>query len=177
MHDPSPNLWLSQAESDRHASTRIFDPDDHRTFCQTISKHQQTVEKAVKAIAAAVSDAGILSLPRTHYYKHDVDVLVSLLGRLPKPKDSRDIQGRIDKLLNSFHRSEIKVLSALTPRKPAPGALHSRNIEYPYETAPGIWTAPTLIGSFQLTEVTRFNHLAERIYQGAQRLVSALQRR
>ena len=177
MVDPSANLWLSQAESDRYASTRIYDPADIRTYCQAISKHQQTVEKAVKAITAAVSAAGILTSPRGHYYKHDVEVLVTLLGRLPRPQDSQDIQSRINKLLNAFYRTEIRALSALTPRKPAAGAMHARNTEYPYETQLGVWTAPALAGSFQSSDIARFSNLAERIYQGARQIVSALRRR
>ena len=177
MPDPDASLWVSQAESDRLGASRLFDAADHRTFCQTIAKHQQSVEKSVKAIGAAVRDAGIVTLPRSHYYSHDVDTLISALRRLPRPKDNRDIQGRIDKLLGEHHRAEIKALCNLAPRRPGPGGLHQRNSEYPFETAPGTWTAPALPGAFDARDVIRFAKLSERIYEGTRQIVSALRRR
>lgn len=177
MPEPGAHLWLSQAESDRHGAVRLYDANDRRTYCQAIARHQQLVEKSIKAIAAAVRDAGIVTLPSSHYYKHDVDTLISALRRLPRPADNRDIQGRIDKLLGEHHRAEIKALSELAPKKPAPGALHMRNSEYPYETAPGAWTAPALPGAFDIRDVERFAQLAERVYEGTRQIVSALRRR
>lgn len=177
MPDPGADLWLSQADSDRHGATRLFSAVDYRTYCQTIAKYQQTVEKSVKAIAAAVHDAGIVSLPTSHYYKHDVDTLISALRHLPKPRDNRDIQYRIDRLLNEHHRSEIRALCGLAPKKPVPGAIHARNSEYPYETAPGTWTTPARAGSFALHEVERFRQLSDRLYEGTRQIVSALRRR
>jgi hypothetical protein len=168
---------VSQAESDRQGAGRLYDPDDHRTYCQTIAKYQQMVEKSIKAIAAAVRDVGIVTFPLSHYYKHDVDTLISALRHLPQPKDNREIQGRINRLLGEYHRAEIKALSELAPKKPGPRALHARNNEYPYETARGVWTAPALPDAFQLQEVERFRELAERIYEGTRQIVSALRRR
>ena len=176
MPSPPAALWVSQANSDRYAATRLYDSADHRTYCQAIAKHQQTVEKSVKAIAAAVGDASIATVPDVHYYRHDVDKLVSVLRHLPKPKDQREVVGQIGGLLSEYRRSEIKALCDLAPKKPSPGSLHARNNEYPYETTPGNWTAPALPGAFDSHEVDRFSHLADAVYEGARKIVSALRR-
>lgn len=176
MPNPSANFWVSQADSDLHGANRLYDVADHRTYCQTLAKYQQTVEKSIKAIAAAITDVGIPAVDSAHYYRHNVDKLISVLQRLPKPQDNREIQGHVDKVMNDYYRSEIKALSELAPKRPAPGALHARNTEYPYEIAPGVWTAPALLGSFNEHEVERFKQLAEHVYQGTRQVVSALRR-
>lgn len=176
MPNPRAALWVSQANSDRHAATRLYDRAEHRTYCQAIGKHQQTVEKSVKAIAAAVSDAGIALVPDAHYYQHDVDKLISVLRHLPKPKDHREVAGQISSLLNEHRGGEIKVLSDLAPKKPSPGSLHARNTEYPYERTAGNWTAPALPGAFGSHEVDRFSRLADAVYEGARKIVFALRR-
>ncbi len=89
MPDAAGSLWITQADSDRLCAIRLYDGADHRTYCQAISKHQQTVEKSIKAIVAAIRDAGIVVLPIG--YTHAVDKLISGLRHLPKPKDNRDI--------------------------------------------------------------------------------------
>jgi HEPN domain-containing protein len=177
MPEAGANLWVSQADSDRLAANRLYDKADHRTFCQTIAKYQQVVEKSVKAIAAAVRDAGIVSLPQTHYYKHPVDKLISALRHHDWSEDDRGIQGRINRLLNDSCCLEVRSLSDLAPRKPSPGSLHARNTEYPYEIAAGQWTAPALLNSFSIKDVERFGQLAERIYQGTREIVSAIRLR
>jgi hypothetical protein len=177
MPDSLAALWVSQADSDRHAASRVYDPSEDRTFCQAIAKYQQTVEKSIKAIAAAVNDAGVATIAPSHYYNHDVDRLISALRHLPRPKDRREIVGLISGLLNEWLRLEIKALSDLAPKRPSPGALHLRNSEYPYETAAGNWTAPALPGAFSTQEVGRFLSLADRVYEGTRRIVSALRRR
>jgi HEPN domain-containing protein len=176
MPDPGANLWISQAQSDLRGAASIYDANDHRTYCQAIARYQQTVEKAIKAIAAAVRDAGIETVPVSHYYKHDVEKLVSALRHLPHPNDRRDIKSSINTLLNQYHREEITALSQLAPKRPNAGELHVRNTEYPYEIEAGVWTAPALPGAFSQHDVRRFEQLAERIYHGTRQIVSALRR-
>lgn len=170
------NLWISQADSDRLGATRVYDPADHRTWCQAIAKHQQVVEKSIKAVAAAVRDAGIQSVQIKLYYKHPVDEMITALRRPIGPKDRKAIQAPIATLLSEFNRAEIRALSDLAPKKPDAGVLHAKNTEYPYETATGVWTTPALVGAFTTQEVCRFATLSERIYQGSRLIVSALRR-
>lgn len=180
MCNPPARLWVSQMDSDRLAARRVYDDGDHRTYCQAIAKHQQTVEKSVKAIAAALCEAGILRGDHSeHYYAHDVATLISVIQRLPSPKGKRREQllDLVCRLLGAYNASQIQVLSDLAPKGRPPAAqLHQRNTEYPYETALGVWTAPALPDTFTTTEVQRFSELAERIYEGARQIVSAARR-
>jgi HEPN domain-containing protein len=176
MPSAGANLWISQANSDRLAAARVYDPTGVRTWCQAVAKHQQVVEKSIKAIAAARQAAGMGGLPIKYYYRHRVDEIISELRRTAGRQARKAIQGRINKLLDQFHRAEIRALSDLAPQKPASGALHARNTEYPYETAAGVWTAPGLEGGFTTHDVDRFATLSERINQGSREIVSALRR-
>ena len=176
MPDPGPRLWVSQADADLHASKLVYDVADHRTYCQSISKHQQTVEKSIKAIAAALRDADITKVKDKHYYDHNVKKLIEALLHAPMSKDHREVLGQIMGLLNNWQRLQIDELSALAPKKPSPGELHRRNTEYPYEKAPGDWTAPALLESFTPHDVVRFLQLACRICQGTKNIVKALRR-
>ncbi|HZL35417.1 MAG TPA: hypothetical protein VFC78_08915 [Tepidisphaeraceae bacterium] len=174
MAEAGGHLWISQANSDWWAAARLFDPDEPRSFCQTIAKCQQTVEKSIKAIAAALQDRLIVSIPIG--YKHDVADLASALRRLAKPRDPTDIQYHINILLTEYVLNEIKALDAMAPRRPSGGCLHARNTEYPFERIAGDWIAPSFAGVFALSEIYRFQQLAKRVYPGARAIVSALRR-
>src|SRR5262249_48923353 len=63
---------------------------DGRTRCQAIAKWQQTVEKIIKAIVAALREAGILSVQIG--YRHDVEKFVRVLIRLPRATENKSIQ-------------------------------------------------------------------------------------
>jgi hypothetical protein len=121
-------------------------------------------------------DALIVSIS-TGKSGHDVTKLASALRRPAAPKDPTDIQHHINRLLNEHHMNEIKAISSLAPTLPKGGGLHERNTEYPYERLAGDWTAPALRDSFDTNEVERFANLAQRIYEGARQVVSALRRR
>ncbi len=173
MPEAGGHLWISQADSDRWALNRVSDSTEPRSFCQAVSKCQQIVEKSIKAIAAALRDRFIVSIPIG--YTHDVARIASALRRPARPNDATDIQHHINRLLTEFTINEIKQLDAMAPRRPPPGSLHARNSEYPFELLAGDWTTPAL-GAFTDQEVRRFQELAERVYGRAKEIVSALRR-
>ncbi|PIZ34804.1 MAG: hypothetical protein COY42_27920 [Armatimonadetes bacterium CG_4_10_14_0_8_um_filter_66_14] len=168
-------LWISQADSDWVASGRVYDPNDHRTYCQAIAKSQQVVEKCVKAMAAAVEEAGVASFHLPHFYLHSVRQLMSVLLRLPRSR-GRSIQDQIGRVLNEWRRTEIQTLSDLAPHRPPHGGLHARNTEYPYERSAGDWTAPALLDAFSQQDVDRFKQLAEAVFGDAKKVVWAVSR-
>jgi hypothetical protein len=174
MPDPSARLWLNQAHSDLKAAERLFDTTDDNFFCQAIAKHQQVVEKSVKAIAASIRDAGIGSINTG--FSHEVEKIVSGLVLLPKNKRALEIKDKIKALLHEGHRSEIRALCSLAPKKPGPGELARRNTEYPFQRPDKSWIAPHEVGAFQSSEVERFRELSNRIINGAARIVSAVER-
>ena len=174
MAEAGGHLWISQADSDWTAAGRVFQPDEPRTYCQAISKYQQVVEKSVKAVAASLRDRFISSMPIG--YNHEVAKIASGLRRAGRPNDPFDIQSRVNRLFADHVVREVKVLDALAPRKPALGALHGRNTEYPYETIAGLWTVPALSGAFDRGDVKRFQDLATEVFTGAKQIVSALRR-
>jgi HEPN domain-containing protein len=174
MPEPPARLWLNQAHSDLAAARRIFDVDDESSFCQSIAKYQQIVEKSVKAVAAAVRDAGISAISTG--FTHEVEKIVSALVLLPRDRGPKDIKGQIKALLNEGRRSEIRALCALAPKRPGPGELARRNTEYPYQRPDGSWIAPHESGAFTISDVNRFRALATRIIEGSARMISAIER-
>ena len=174
--DPGGNLWISQADSDLLAAARVYDANDPRTYCQAVAKHQQTVEKSVKAIRAALHEAMIVSVSLS-WRDHDVTKLASALRRRGNPADQTDIQHHVNHVLSEHHLNEIKAISELAPKFSRDGGVHPRNTEYPYERLAGDWIAPASLGAFSIRDVERFSTLANRIYQGARQIVSAVRRR
>jgi HEPN domain-containing protein len=166
--------WLRQARADLSAAARFHDSKDDSTACQAVAKHQQTVEKSVKAIVAAVDDRGIMSIQTG--FSHDVERLISALMHLPRRPGNRDIQNRINGLFNEHHRGEIKAICLLAPQRPGPRRLAGRNTEYPYQNPDGSWRAPADPGSFDRKDVERFRLLATRVCDGSARVVSAVYR-
>lgn len=171
-----PWAWLNQAGADYAASTRAYDPEDFSTACHAVAKHQQAVEKSVKAIVAALHDKGVIV--RVPGFNHDVGDHVSALIRLPHNPVYKNIQNKIHGLLGQSERSEIKELGLLAPKRPGPGKLASRNTEYPYQRPDGTWRAPAADepGGFDDQDVLRFRQIAQRVYEGTARLLSALYR-
>lgn len=172
MSEPSGDLWLAQATSDWRSALRIFDSSDHLTYCQTIAKYQQTVEKSVKAVFASVKDKGINLGPLG--YDHDVAKKIAALKRLPQPTGKTGIQFIVNRVFTNA--DEINVLCALAPKKPAPGQLHARNTEYPFEIAAGLWEAPATKDVFSLTEVNQFRRTAEQTFTRASKAIDAIKR-
>ncbi len=175
MAEASGDLWISQANSDLWAAERLFDAAQPRSYCQAIAKCQQTVEKSVKALTAALRDRFIFRPDSKVFYKHEVDELASALRRLSMRSDPADIRSALSRMLTPHHIAEIKALQTLIPRKPPAGGLHARNTEYPFELLAGEWTAPAL-NAFTDLDVRRFRQLAEHIYSATNRIVSILRR-
>ncbi len=177
MVEAGPAVWWKQADADWRAARRIFDATDERTFCQAVAKQQQAVEKAVKALAAAVRDAKLASIRIK--FTHDVDKLLNALNRLHRPTgENAAVQSRIHQLFSARWKHEIGDLMALAPKARAEEASFvSRNTEYPYQNADGTWRAPAESGSFSDTDVRRFQALTDHIVFGTERLISAIERR
>jgi hypothetical protein len=151
--------WLRQAESDYEASARLYDPADPSTYCHSIAKCQQAMEKVVKSLIACLRDAEIVSI---HVgYQHDVARYISTLLFLPRVQANRTIQRRIHRILDTGTRQKIETLDELAPRRPAPGALHARNTEYPFQQAPGaVWRIPAERDVFSRKECEDYRSLA-----------------
>lgn len=82
--------WLSQALSDRHAAERFLADKEGIGRCHAIAKWQQTVEKSVKAMVCALSDAGIVGI--NVRARHEVTPYVGMLTRLPRAAGNKPIQ-------------------------------------------------------------------------------------
>src|ERR1051326_8738452 len=81
------DIWLAQAQSDLECAERVFNVQNGSTYCHAIAKCQQTVEKSVKGVVAALYDAGILQSGPS--YSHGLEGEIDALKRLPhNPKKS-----------------------------------------------------------------------------------------
>jgi HEPN domain-containing protein len=169
-----PWAWLRQAGSDLAAAKLCYIPTDEQTSCHAVAKHQQAVEKSIKGIVAGLNDTGVLKVHTG--FNHDVERLVSALVHLPHAAGNKDIQNRINGLLNEHHRSEIRAICALAPKRPIAGELARRNTEYPYQNQDATWRAPADKESFGPKDAERFRRIAHNLYEGASRVVSAMYR-
>jgi hypothetical protein len=85
-----PTAWLRQGRADWQAAERFLADEEGTSRCHAIAKWQQTVEKSVKALVAALHDAGILS---TNFRpRHEVARYIDILIRLPRAPGNRTIQ-------------------------------------------------------------------------------------
>ena len=166
--------WLQQALADRQAAERFAGSAEGWTRCHALAKCQQTVEKAIKALVAALRDAGVLHLEIG--YRHEVERFLKVLIRLPHAADHRAIQRHLQSFLNQDTRNGIRSLDALAPRAPAPGERPRRNTEYPFHDTGGSWTYPAAEDIFLAEEVERFRQLAHRIVDNAGRIIRAIRR-
>jgi HEPN domain-containing protein len=176
MDEAGPAVWWKQADADRRAARRVFDPKDDSSFCQAIAKQQQAVEKAVKGLAASVRDARLASIRIK--FTHEVDKLLNALNRIHRPTgENAAIQSRIHRLFSTYWEGEIGALMELAPKaRSDPDSILTRNIEYPYQNEDGTWRAPAELGSFSDADVRRFQALADHIVHGTERLISAIER-
>lgn len=166
--------WLNQGIADRAASERFAADEDRSTRCHALAKCQQAVEKSVKAIVAALRDAGVLHIEIG--FGHAVEPFLRVLVRLPRPGDTKTIRQHLNGLLDEATRAGIRALDALAPRRPPPGGRLRRNTEYPFHAAAGGWTYPADETTFSAQEMNRFRALAYRVVAGAGRIVSAIRR-
>lgn len=166
--------WLQQAVADRHAAERFAGSEEGWARCHALAKCQQAVEKAIKAIVAALRDARILHIEIG--YRHEVARFLNVLIRLPHAAANRAIQRHLQSFLNQNTRDGIRDLDALAPRAPAPGQGLRRNTEYPFHDAGESWTYPAADKTFTPEEVERFRQLAYRIVDNAARIITAIRR-
>jgi HEPN domain-containing protein len=166
--------WFTQACSDVASAKRVLDRKDSGTYCQAIAKCQQTVEKGVKSVVAALDEARVVQMRIGR--DHGVERFVQVLRRLPRRPENQGIQGTIDWWLDERWRAEIHAIDALVPRFPAPGALAALNTEYPFQAPDASWRAPAESGTFNLESVERFLRLAEHVHVGASKVRSAIKR-
>ena len=174
MDKPLARLWLEQAKSDLEAGNFLLQADSV-SQCHTIAKYQQTVEKAIKAMVAALNEAGIVGNDPT--FRHEVDTELNVLIHLPRMAENKDVQNLIHGILNGFRRDEIRALGVLSPQRPAPGQRARRNTEYPFQTDTGDWITPFSTGPFTVEEARRFQETASRVSVGASQVLTALARR
>lgn len=168
---------LRQIDSDARAAARVYDQADVTTYCQSVAKSQQVAEKCVKAVVAALGEAGRVSVGTG--FSHDPSKLLSALLHLPgRRRDAsvRSIQFHVRQVFEGRWWGEIRAVCALAPRRPDPGQLRARNAEYPYHNADGTWRAPADADSFAREEVDRFQRLARELYPEVARLVSGISR-
>jgi hypothetical protein len=170
--------WIAQAAADVRAAERdraFAKGSEPPSWCYTIAKYQQAVEKSIKSIVAALRECGVRGVSPIGY-DHHVQNHLRLLRRLPSGGAGRSIQSKLKEFLDPRTRNGIRNLENLAPRKPSPGELHSRNTEYPFNAASGAWTYPAAPDSFSFAEVSEFKALMVRVYYYATNIVSALRR-
>ncbi len=171
------HAWLQQAISDREAAEREREAVSRigsTAWCHPVAKYQQTVEKAIKAVVAALWEAGFTNVPVGR--AHEVTPYMRMLIRLSRPDGKKIVQQQLRTLLDSNTRARIKVLESLAPRWPAPGEPPRRNTEYPFHDTTGDWTHPAAEGVFTRQEVEAFRALAGRILRGAEHVLPAIRR-
>jgi hypothetical protein len=153
--------WIRQAESDLQAGKKLDIPDRPSTFCQALSKYQQAVEKSVKGLASVLYDGGVLSAGLNR--KHAVAPLFSAILKIPRSEDNRDYMEKLERVFAGFRQQYLKELDDLAPVYPAPGELHAKNHEYPFQDASGDWHPPCADTAFTSGEMKRFRVVANRV--------------
>jgi len=153
--------WLVQAAADLVAGEKLFQKDDATSYCQAIAKYQQTVEKSVKAMVAAVNELGSeLTVTPSHVPTKEIDALLILRNAI----DNASVR-RLAKTFE-MHRKAVEDLCRLAPRWPDDGKNFARNTEYPF-LLDGKWTAPVVQGSFTLQEAKDGQSTARAFHKAA----------
>lgn len=138
--------WVVQVKSDLEAGDKFYHENNPATYCQAIAKYQQTVEKSVKAMAAAVNDLGSdLRITPSHLPTKEIDALLLLRRAIDNSS--------VNRLTNTFtkYRKAVEGLCRLAPRWPEDGTSFTRNTEYPFRVD-GQWSAPAVQGTFTAQE-------------------------
>ena len=158
--------WLVQVESDFTAARRVLREDDPGTYCQTIAKYQQIVEKSINVIDAALRERGLF--PDRAQSEHYPIRMMNRLVRIPV-KSHGEIAARLQRLFKRLW-ADIHDLCVLAPKLPPRGELYRPNTEYPFQSSNGEWTAPAASSSFSWRQVQRFENVARSLRAEAQRI-------
>jgi len=160
--------WVVQFRSDFAAAELLLQKADATTYCQAISKYQQTVEKSVKAMVAAVNDLGSdLTVTASHLPVTEIDSLLQLRRVIDNVS--------VDRLAQIFrqHRLAVEGLCKLAPKWPEDGQSFARNTEYPF-VIDGKWSAPAVDGAFTLQETVNAQITARAFHKAAITFVEAV---
>lgn len=167
--------WLAQLQSDFAAAKRVYVEADETTYCQAISKYQQTVEKSVKAMVAVIIDLGIdFMLPST---SHLPDREIEALLRLSRAVDNSSVDAI--KRIFGKHRNDIEWLCRLAPSWRGEGLPAVRNTEYPFLAGPNKvhdWTVPASPDTFSRAEVERARRITWQFHRQAIRFAQTVKR-
>lgn len=169
--------WVLQASSDLDAARRVLDEQKASTYCQSLANYQQAVEKSVKAMVAALNEAGVIqvAISGNHTLEHEINGL-DAVRRKKHGVGSASLE-IIERLFQN-RKDDITFLCALAPKLPKQGVAYPRNTEYPFSDASEEgWTAPAAPNTFTLEEVRRAERLAWPLHHSASRFASSLRRR
>jgi hypothetical protein len=180
MPEPPAEAWREQAQSDWKAAGRLLLVEDKSTYCQALSKYQQTVEKSIKMVLAALRDQGRTryNTGRDHNVEQHMRAILDAFKHQPVPQRHRLPVDGFHGILTQ-RKNQINDLCSLAPKWPKKkGDLFARNTEYPYQDQedPTIWRAPAEPRSFTRKELGDYRYLAERILTAAEKAVSAIKR-
>ncbi len=160
--------WIVQVKSDFAAGEVMFDENSSESYCQAIGKYQQTVEKSVKAMIAAVNDLGSnLAITRSHLPTDEITALLGIKSKIDNAST--------DYLAATFnrHKLEIEELCRLAPKWPSDGVTFARNTEYPFLIA-SEYVAPASPDAFTLQEVKNARSTAWVVHRRAITFVQAV---
>jgi hypothetical protein len=161
--------WLAQVESDFAAAQSVFQIADPSTYCQSISKYQQVVEKSINVIDAVLREQGVfLGRVRPEHYPLK---MINRLVRLPLRQDP-DLAANMQRIFTRWG-ADIHDLCLFAPKLPPVGQRYQQNTEYPYQNEDGTWTAPSAPASFSLAQVQRFATTARSLRREAQEISTA----
>lgn len=166
--------WILQAKSDLDVALALVKDDNFSTYCQALAKYQQTTEKSIKGMIAALKELGFSGF--TFGGTHTLEPEIKHLDVLRRRPDLPSVQ-EINRIAVG-HRSDILRLCSLAPRMPGQGQIFARNTEYPFnDTSVGTWTAPAAEGAFSIEEVRKAHRTAWRVHHRAAKFTASLSRR
>jgi len=164
--------WMRQAESDLRTAIRVDNAADARTHCQAISKYQQCVEKAMKAVLDKLFAASLIAQGSDH--RHRVARYAAVLSGFPATRDNRQLLNQLRRLFTQSVLEQVAFLDSLVPAYPTGGALAGRNHEYPFQDATADWHAPADEDAFTVEEIKRIRKCAGLLVPQLRRILDAL---
>ncbi len=162
--------WLAQTASDFAAAQNVLVAGDPSTYCQSIAKCQQVVEKSVNVIDAVLREQGILQgrVKAEHYPLKMINRLVRIPAR-----QYQDLSANMRRIFIVRWGADIHDLCLFAPKLPPAGQRYPQNTEYPYQNDDLTWTAPSAPESFSLAQVQRSTTTARNLRREAQEISTA----